>query len=38
MTVSRSAQPRFHFMDTARALCMVLGIPYHAALLYAAGA
>lgn len=38
MATLKSAQPRFHFMDTARALCMVLGIPYHAALLYAAGA
>lgn len=32
-----SPGPRFHFLDTARALCMVLGIPYHAALIYASG-
>lgn len=25
---------RFHYMDTARAVCMLLGIPWHASLLY----
>ncbi|WP_164738221.1 acyltransferase family protein [Frigidibacter oleivorans] len=32
-----SSSERFHFLDSARALCMVLGIPYHAGLIYHPG-